>query len=52
VYFGVRQLKKYLLAKEIMKPVTTVNTFTFIHYESNNRRNETLTEVARLADKL
>jgi len=34
-----------------MKSVTGVNTFTFIHYESNNRRNETPTEGARLADK-
>jgi len=35
-----------------MKPVTAVNTYTFIHYESDNRRNETLTEGTRLADKL
>ena len=35
-----------------MKPVTAVNTFTFIYHESNNIRNESLTEGARFADKL
>jgi hypothetical protein len=50
ILWGPSIRKKYLLAKAIMKPVTAGNKFSFIHYESNNRRNKTLTEEARIDD--
>jgi hypothetical protein len=52
VLWGPLIEKMFTVERQLRKPVTTVDGFIFfIHYESNNRRNEALTEGARFADE-